>query len=217
MVNIVSIIVLLSGIVLGLLIAVYSAHILKKNEKILSSYSIGVCVVHTVMYILVYMIYGLSVTCVLYLLLTTLLVGLSIVDWCSYEIPIQFNYFILGLGIVRVITDSQHWIDYIIGMVLVSGIFFIIVLATKGRGMGGGDVKLMFTVGLLLGWKRILLVMILGSILGAIIHMIIMKVKNKDKVLAFGPYLSLGAYITVCYGDKIINWYMSYVKDIVNS
>ena len=214
MFNIVSIIVVFSGIILGLFIAQYSAYILKKNEKIASKYTILVALVHTSMYALIYIIYGLSVTSALYLLLTTALVGLSIVDWCSYEIPIQFNYFILGLGIIRVVTDSHNWLSYVIGMLLVSGIFFAIVLATKGRGMGGGDVKLMFTVGLLLGWKKILLVMLLGSVLGSIIHIIIMKVHNKDKMLAFGPYLSLGAYLTVCYGDKIINWYMSYIKNI---
>ncbi len=214
MFNIVSIIVVFSGIILGLFIAQYSAYILKKNEKIASKYTLCVSFVHTLMYALIYIIYGLSVTSALYLLLTTALVGLSVVDWCSYEIPIQFNYFILGLGVIRVITDSHNWLSYIIGMFLVSGIFFVIVLATKGRGMGGGDVKLMFTIGLLLGWKKILLVMLLGSVLGSIIHIIIMKVHNKDKMLAFGPYLSLGAYLTVCYGDKIINWYMSYIKNI---
>lgn len=214
MVNIVSIIVVLSSIILGLFIAQYSAYILKKNEKIFSGYAVGVSLVHTLMYVLVFAIYGLSIEGVLYLLLTTALVGLSIVDWCSYEIPIQFNYFIFGLGLVRLITDSHNWLNYIIGMFLVSGIFFAIVLATKGKGMGGGDVKLMFTVGLLLGWKKILLVMLLGSVLGAIIHIIIMKVHNKDKTLAFGPYLSLGAYLTVCYGDKIISWYMSYIRNI---
>ena len=214
MVNIVSIIVILSGIVLGLFIAQYAAYILKKNEKLASKYTICIALVHTLMYGLVYIIYGLSITGALYLLLTTALLGLSIVDWCSYEIPIQFNYFILGLGIIRVVTDSNHWLGYIIGMLLVSGIFFVIVLATNGKGMGGGDVKLMFTVGLLLGWKKILLVMLLGSVLGSIIHIIIMKVHNKDKMLAFGPYLSLGAYLTVCYGDKIINWYMSYIRNI---
>ena len=113
MVNIVSIIVVLSGMILGLFIAQYSAYILKKNEKIASKYTLCISFVHTLMYALIYIIYGLSVTSALYLLLTTALVGLSIVDWYSYEIPIQFNYFILGLGIIRVITDSHNWLSYI--------------------------------------------------------------------------------------------------------
>ena len=77
--------------------------------------------------------------------------------------------------------------------------------------MGLGDVYLMAGAGLLLGWKQILLAMVLGCTLGAIIHLIRMKVSKKGKQLAFGPYLCLGIYLTILFGNPIIRWYTSLI------
>ena len=84
----------------------------------------------------------------------------------------------------------------------------LIFLVTKGRGIGFGDVKLMAAAGLLLGWKLIILSLGLGCVLGSIIHITLMYVKDKDRVLAFGPYLSLGIFISMLYGEQIIEWYL---------
>ena len=107
------------------------------------------------------------------------------------------------------ITDLGHWYDYVIGFFAVSLFLLILYIATKGRGIGGGDIKLMAAAGLLLGWKLIILSLGLGCLLGSVIHLILMKVQNKDRVLAFGPYLSLGIYISMIYGEQIIDWYIS--------
>ena len=76
--------------------------------------------------------------------------------------------------------------------------------------MGGGDVFLMAAAGLLLGWKNIILAFVLGCIIGSVIHIIIMKVKKEtDNMLPFGPYLSAGIFISMLFGEKMINWYIS--------
>lgn len=151
---------------------------------------------------------GFSVTFVLYALVSTALLGLSVVDLAIYEIPPQFNWFILAVGAAAAALDYKNWLNHLIGMFLVSGIFYLIALATQGKGMGGGDIKLMATTGLLLGWQKILLVMVLGCILGAVIHSIVMAVSKKEHMLAFGPYLSAAAVAVMCYGDTILQWYI---------
>ena len=83
--------------------------------------------------------------------------------------------------------------------------------------MGGGDIKLMAALGLLVGWKKILLVMGLGAILGSIIHSIIMAVSKKEHVLAFGPYLSAGGILSMCFGDELIRLYLDYLASVSNS
>ncbi len=152
--------------------------------------------------------HGFSVEFLLYALASSALLGLSVVDLAIYEIPPQFNWFILAVGIAATALDYKNWLSHLIGMFLVSGIFYLIALATKGRGMGGGDIKLMATAGLLLGWQKILLVMVLGCILGAVIHSIVMAVSKKEHMLAFGPYLSAAALIAMCYGDAVLQWYI---------
>ncbi len=96
-----------------------------------------------------------------------------------------------------------------IGAICVSGFLYLLYLITKGRGIGGGDIKLMAAAGLLIGWKLIILSLGLGCVIGSIIHIILMKVQDKDRVLAFGPYLSIGIFISMLCGNQIIDWYIN--------
>ncbi len=162
-----------------------------------------------ILYGIIVLINGFNAVSILYCLATSALLALSIIDWRTFEIPIGFNIFIGILGVIRMLTDLGHWYDYVIGFFAVSLFLLILYIATKGRGIGGGDIKLMAAAGLLLGWKLIILSLGLGCLLGSVIHLILMKVQNKDRVLAFGPYLSLGIYISMIYGEQIIDWYIS--------
>ena len=67
----------------------------------------------------------------------------------------------------------------------------------------------MAAAGLLLGWQNILLALMIGSIAGSVIHLTLMKVQGKDRVLAFGPYLAFGIFTAMLYGNEIITWYLS--------
>ncbi|MBR4543361.1 MAG: prepilin peptidase [Lachnospiraceae bacterium] len=151
----------------------------------------------------------------LYAPAATMLVGLSYVDIMIFEIPPLYDILIAVLGVVRLITDFSHWYEYLIGGILVSGIFLLIALLSKGRAMGGGDIKLTAAMGLLLGWKGIFLVMAIGSLMGAVIHGIIMAVSKKEHVLAFGPYLAAAGVIVMCAGDKLVQMYMDYVNSVM--
>lgn len=161
-----------------------------------------------VLYVLIAVINGFNVDSLLYCLLISALIALSVIDWRTYEIPIGINVFILALGLIMTALHYEDWLNHVIGFFAVSIFIYIIILATKGRGMGGGDMKLMAVTGLMLGWKEIILSFILGCILGSVIHVIRMKVSKAEHTLAFGPYLSLGILITVLFGQQILNWYL---------
>lgn len=205
------------GLVLGLIAAKYADYVLVselegERHKLFCMRNVITSIITAIVYSLIIATNGINVYSMVLLLTTIALISLSIVDWCSYEIPIQYNYYLFGLGVVATAFDYKHWYSHIIGMLLVSGIFYLILVATHGRGMGGGDVKLMFTVGLIIGWQEILLVMLIGSVLGAVIHSVIARVKNGDHMLAFGPYLSAASIIAMVWGTPLINMYISYLK-----
>ena len=162
-----------------------------------------------VLYGILVVVNGSNISTILFCLCSSALLALSVIDWRTFEIPIAFNIFIGILGIIRLLTDLEHWYVYIIGFFAVSGFLYLLFLITKGRGIGGGDIKLMAAAGLLIGWKNIILALGIGCVLGSIIHIILMKVQNKERVLAFGPYLSLGIYIAMLYGNQIIEWYIN--------
>jgi leader peptidase (prepilin peptidase)/N-methyltransferase len=78
-----------------------------------------------------------------------------------------------------------------------------------GRAIGGGDIKLMAAAGLLLGWKLIILAFLVGCMIGSVIHIIRMRVAGADRMLAMGPYLSLGILLAILWGDTWIQAYLS--------
>ena len=161
------------------------------------------------MYVILYLAGGISVETILYCLCSSALLALSVIDWRTKEIPIGFNIFILLLGLVRLITDLGNWSQYVIGLFAVSGFLFLIEIISRGRGIGGGDIKLMAATGLLLGWQLNIIAFLLGCVLGSIIHLTLMAMKKADRVLAFGPYLSMGVYIAMIWGERLVSWYLS--------
>lgn len=163
------------------------------------------------LYCTVFAVYGISVDALLYALLTSALIALSVIDFRTYEIPVGINIFILTLGLIRIVTDYADWLDYAVGFFIVSGFLYIVHLVTKGRGIGGGDIKLMAVAGLLLGWKLILLAFVLGCIIGSVIHVARMKISGQGHMLAFGPYLSVGILISALAGEQMIRWYLSWL------
>lgn len=160
-------------------------------------------------YVWIFMVNGISLLCVIECLAFSALIVLSVIDWRTFEIPAGINGFLLFLGIAATLLDGEHVWNHLIGAVCVSGFLAILYYATKGRGMGGGDVKLMAVAGLLLGWQKILLALGLGSILGSVIHIMRMKMSGVEHRLAFGPYLSAGIILAMIHGDSLINWYLS--------
>lgn len=161
-----------------------------------------------VLYLAVFAKYGLSIDSLLYCLLFSALLALSVIDFRTYEIPVGFNVFILALGLVRVFTDLSNWLEYGIGFLAVSAFLAILYFVTKGRAIGGGDVKLMAVTGLILGWKLNVMAFFIGCILGSVIHLIRMKVSGEDHVLAMGPYLAAGVAIAVMFGNEFLTWYL---------
>lgn len=161
-----------------------------------------------VLYVVIFLVEDFSLEAVLYCLLASALLVLSVIDWRTYEIPIGINIFILMLGILRVITDYRNWWNYLAGFLCVSCFLYLLFWISKGKAIGGGDIKLMAAAGLLLGWKLIILAFLLGCIIGAVIHIIRMRVSHADHVLAMGPYLSVGILIAALWGDAMMTWYM---------
>lgn len=160
-------------------------------------------------YLFIVFVNGVNVESLLYCLLTSALLVLSVIDFRTYEIPFGINVFILALGLIRVAVDYTRFLDYLIGFLSVSMALAVLYYASKGRAIGGGDVKLMAVCGLLLGWKLIILAFLLGCVLGAVIHVIRMKVSGEDHVLAMGPYLSMGVFIAALWGDQMLAWYLA--------
>lgn len=91
--------------------------------------------------------------------------------------------------------------------------FYFLLFISKGKWMGGGDVKFIFLIGLLVGFPEILVALFLSFVIGALVGIVLMAVnmkKFKDEV-PFAPFLILGASIAFFYGEQIADKYESLV------
>jgi prepilin signal peptidase PulO-like enzyme (type II secretory pathway) len=96
-----------------------------------------------------------------------------------------------------------------VGAVIICLFFLLLVWATKGRGMGWGDVKLGFLIGLVNGFPYGFEAIFFGFVFGAIYSLVLILLKKKTvkDTIAFGPFLILGSVFVLIWGERILNWY----------
>lgn len=180
----------------------------RKCKTKISAQHLVMEVLNGILYVITFLIAGVSLhTCLLCLLFSALL-ALSLIDFKTYEIPVGFQYVIFTLAILQTVLDFSNWSEHVIGFFAVSVLLYLIYKISKGTAIGGGDVKLMAVCGLFIGWKLIILAFLLGCIVGSVVHILRMKLSGESHVLAMGPYLSVGVFVAALWGEKILTWYL---------
>lgn len=99
----------------------------------------------------------------------------------------------------------------ILAAVLAGGGFYALAAVSDGHWMGGGDIKLVFLMGLVLGLRKLAVALVLGFNAAAIIAIILIVLKRRSRKdqLPFGPFLAGGTIVAMLYGSQIINWYLN--------
>ncbi|HZK60914.1 MAG TPA: prepilin peptidase [Anaerovoracaceae bacterium] len=162
-----------------------------------------------VLFILVYFQFGLTPYAGLTAILVSVLVAITFIDLKHQIIPDGLSLIIFASGIPAAFLSGLSPWEHVIGFFAVSVLLLIIAFLSNG-GMGGGDIKLMAAAGLFLGWKLILLSLMIASIIGAIISigLLVLKKADRKSMVPFGPFLSIGIIISVLYGNTLIMWYL---------
>jgi len=162
----------------------------------------------------------------IWLIAALVLILISLIDFRFKIIPDQLNVFLIFLAIVLMVNLPNHISflgRYAVLLGLPKNIFFnhllagglgliffgAIILITRNRGMGLGDLKFSGALGLLMGWPDAFLSFLLSFIIGAAwsLGLIISKKKSFKEAVPFGPFLSAGVLTTVFFGEKILNLY----------
>ncbi len=103
-------------------------------------------------------------------------------------------------------------IGAMVGYLSLWSIYWLFKLLTGKEGMGYGDFKLLAVIGALVGWQQVALVVVLSAFVGAIVGGSLMAIqgKGKETKIPFGPYLAAAGWITLLWGDSIIDQYMQF-------
>lgn len=144
---------------------------------------------------------------------------------CVFFIDLEhmliFNRFVIllcALGALMMFFDGfTKWYDHIIGffvaLVLFLGIYYGALAVLKREGMGFGDVKLALAAGLILGWQKFILAILISSVMASIVLMTLRRVREDEREheYPFGPFLSVGIAVSMLFGSHIISWYLGLI------
>ena len=169
-----------------------------------------------VVFVAGYLIYGPTLLLGARLLFACAMIVLFFVDLRHQILPNVITVPGIPIGIGLSVFLPPGWRDALIGAVLGGGILFAISEAyyrLRGiEGLGMGDVKMLAMIGAFLGWKLMLVTLVLGSFAGSLVGVGLMASgRGGMKVaLPFGTFLAVGALVAAVAGDPLMAWYLGF-------
>ncbi|MEA3490094.1 MAG: prepilin peptidase [Candidatus Omnitrophota bacterium] len=160
--------------------------------------------------------FSLSLEFFVYWFFTCVLIAVVGIDIEHQEIPdiITVPGIFIGVALMTVFRldgSSVHlgsFMNSVLGVLAGGCSMFLLGVAGelvfRKEALGGGDVKLMGMIGAVLGWKLVLLTFFLAPLLGVGVGLF-MKIRFRKEEIAYGPYLALGAMISLMYGNRILD------------
>ncbi|MCC5878626.1 MAG: prepilin peptidase [Idiomarina sp.] len=158
--------------------------------------------------------FGLNAEALGYTLLLWFLLVLSSIDLDHMLLPDQLTLPLLWLGLLGAISilpvsPTDAIIGAVAGYLFLWSLYWVFKLLTGKDGLGYGDFKLLAALGAWLGWQMLPLIILLGSLSGAVIGIAMMVIKRQQQgaPIPFGPFLALGGVIALFAGDLLYQWY----------
>jgi prepilin signal peptidase PulO-like enzyme (type II secretory pathway) len=130
----------------------------------------------------------------------------------AVTLPLIVFAFVVNIFLM---SHAGNYLDVILGLILAGfiggGFFLVQYLASKGKWVGGGDIRIGLLMGFMLGWPKLLVALFIAYIVGAIISLFLIgfKVKKMKSQVPFGVFLSVATFVALFYGGEIINWYLN--------
>jgi len=145
----------------------------------------------------------------------SLLICIFFIDLEHMLIFNRFTIFVAVSGVVAAFFDNYtHPLDHLWGALAGGGVFmglyFGAIRILQKEGLGFGDVKLAAAAGLLLGWQKLILAMLIASVVGSVVLVVLNRLRSEDKgkEYPFGPFIVAGMLVAMLFGTPILNWYV---------
>jgi leader peptidase (prepilin peptidase)/N-methyltransferase len=150
------------------------------------------------------------------LLLGTALIVLFMIDLEHQILPNLITLPGIAVGLALSLVAPPGPVESLLGILVGGGVLYGIAmgyyLLRKEEGMGMGDVKMLAMIGAFLGWRAVLVTLVLSSLAGAVIGIALLLTQRGGLryALPFGTFLSLGALVAMLVGQRLVDWYMGF-------
>ncbi len=169
--------------------------------------------------------YGLSIEFAVVAFYACLFLVLAVIDlehglilnniaYPAIGISLVLSPFWSSLGLSRMLpwgnTTLHNFLSSLSGGGIFAVLFLVIALLYKG-GMGWGDVKMAGLVGLATGFPLVLVAMAASFLSGGLVagFLLLLRLKRRKEGIPYGPFLSLGAFTALLWGESLIRWYLA--------
>lgn len=172
-------------------------------------------VLNALLYMAIYINKGLNILSLKYYIFSSILIVIGVIDYKTKYIYSNTILFSEIIGLVFIITEfackGQEALGFIIGSFL--GLVILKLIQFLTNGIGEGDIEMGVVCGLFLGIQGIISTIFLSIMVGGIIGilLLILKIRTKNDSIPFAPFISIGAFLTIIYGNKIIDAYINLI------
>ncbi|MCH9031689.1 MAG: prepilin peptidase [candidate division Zixibacteria bacterium] len=154
--------------------------------------------------------------------LSSALIAIIFIDLEHMIIPDKITLPGIAVGLAYSLTPyGMGALNSAIGILVGGGALYLIALLGealfKKESMGGGDIKMAAMMGAFLGWQKVILVFMLAASIGLVISIVLMAISQKfrrERMIPFGPFLATACFVALLYGDRMIDFYMMYVRGL---
>jgi len=162
--------------------------------------------------------FGLTWLALWAILFTWSLIAMTMIDVDHQLLPDDLTLPLLWLGLLINISGlltplEDAVIGAIAGYLSLWSVYWLFKLVTGKEGMGFGDFKLLAALGAWLGWQHLPLIIVLSSLVGALVGVSLILLRGRDRniPIPFGPYLATAGWIALVWGDTITSGYLHMV------
>ncbi|AXI04343.1 prepilin peptidase [Aquirhabdus parva] len=161
----------------------------------------------------VFLVFGPTLQMLCALGLTWALIALTGIDFDTQYLPDRITLPLAAAGLLvnaqsLFVSPSQAIWGYVIGFLVLWIVYILFKVITGKEGMGYGDFKLLAALGAWLGPMQLPLIILLSSFVGAIIGIILLKVRKENQPFAFGPYIAIAGWISLLWGNQLVTGYL---------
>lgn len=191
----------------------------KQCKESISPRYMGVEIVTGLGFGVIYYVYGYSLETLLYITFFCFALVLTMIDWYHMILPTRVIRWGMGIGLIErilqsIISNNKYLlINALLGAIVGYGLFILVYYGSqwllKKEGLGYGDVRLMCFLGLFIGFNQLFLMIIISCVLASIYGLVLLKVRKSSEPYPLGPFLNLGAFIVIMWGEQLLHSYLS--------
>lgn len=149
---------------------------------------------------------------IFYTLYSSFFIGIFFYDLKTKKIPDLFLFpLIIATAIGSLVLGTPPFASIVFALMIAAVLFGGQIFISKGTWLGEGDLYLALALAIMFGWERFLVTIVVSYFLGALVSigLLVSKKATKKTAIPFGPFLVLGALVTLFFGNDLIAWYIT--------